>query len=59
MKYKIAYLELEINDDICKKTLIYGNKKHIGYTRKLKSVTKLNLEESIPGKQGIWNYNLK
>ena len=49
-----------INDDICKKNpLVYGNKRHTGYAWKLKNATKLNLEEKIPGKQGIWNYDLK
>ena len=50
----------EINDDICKKNpLVYGNKRHTGYAWKLKNATKLNIEEKIPGKQGIWNYDLR
>ncbi len=43
----------EINKE---NTLVYGNKIREGYAWKLENVKKININEEIPGKQGIWNY---
>lgn len=53
-----------LNDNISKKInnenpLIYGDKIRTGYAWKLSNVRLLNIKDSIPGKQGIWNYNLE
>lgn len=46
----------EINQ---KNPSIYGNKIRNGYAWKLENVKKINIDEEIPGKQGIWNYERK
>lgn len=52
-------LDQEINKIICSQNpLIYGNKIRTGYAWKLGEVTKLNIDEVVSGKQGIWNYEL-
>lgn len=52
-------LNEEINKTICSQNLlIYGNKNRTGYAWKLGEVTKLNIDEVVSGKQGIWNYDL-
>lgn len=52
-------LNQEINKIICSQNpLIYGNKNRTGYAWKLGEVTKLNIDEVVSGKQGIWNYEL-
>ena len=33
---------------------VYGNKQRTGYARKLKNIKKLNCNNTINGKQGIW-----
>ena len=62
-KVKIAdCLELndELNKQICNSnSVIYGNKKRTGYVWKLENVKKLNIDKTINGKQGIWNYEGK
>ena len=53
-------LNEEINKNICiQNPLIYGDKNRTGYAWKLGKVTKLSIDEEIPGKQGIWNYNIE
>jgi hypothetical protein len=53
-------LNEEINKNICiQNPLIYGDKNRTGYACKLGKVTKLSIDEEIPGKQGIWNYNIE
>ena len=55
---------IELNENINKKIcsenpLIYGNKNRTGFAWKLSNVRKLNINETIPGKQGIWNYEIE
>lgn len=55
---------IELNDEINKKIcsenpLIYGNKNRTGYAWKLSNVRKITIDKTIPGKQGIWNYDLE
>lgn len=56
---------LELNDELNSKIskenpLVYGNKQHReGYAWKLGKVTKVNIEEEINGKLGLWEYNGK
>lgn len=55
---------IELNDEINKKIcssnpMVYGNKNREGYAWKLGNVEKININETIPGKQGIWNYDLE
>lgn len=48
----------EINKKIClENQLVYGNKNRTGYAWILANVEKLDINETISGKQGIWNYN--
>ena len=54
---------LELNDKLNKKIcesnpMVYGNKKRTGFVWKLNNVKKVNINETINGKQGIWNYDL-
>ena len=52
-------LNKEINKKICSENpLIYGNKNRSGYAWKLSTVRKIIVNKVIPGKQGIWNYDL-
>ena len=37
---------------------IYGTKERDGYAWKLTNIRKLNIEDDVSGKQGIWNYEL-
>ena len=37
---------------------MYGNKKRTGFAWKLNNVKKVNINKTINGKQGIWNYDL-
>ena len=49
----------EINKRICSSNpMVYGNKKRTGYAWKLGSVKKINSNQVVSGKQGIWNYSL-
>lgn len=54
---------LELNDKLNKKIcdsnpMVYGNKKRTGFAWKLNNVKKVNINKTINGKQGIWNYDL-
>lgn len=54
---------ISLNEDINKKicssnSMVYGNKNRTGYAWKLTNVEKINYDKTIPGKQGIWNYDL-
>ena len=49
----------ELNKMICKTNpMIYGNKNRTGFAWKLNNVKKININKTINGKQGIWNYDL-
>ena len=37
---------------------IYGNKLRTGFAWKIENPRKLNINKEIPGKQGIWNYEI-
>jgi len=53
-------LNEKINKTICAENpLVYGNKNRDGYAWKLSNIRKLNIDETIPGKLGFWNYDLK
>ena len=39
--------------------LVYGNKIRTGYAWKLSNIRILDIPDSVSGKQGTWNYNLK
>lgn len=48
-----------INKEICSSNpMVYGNKKRTGFVWKLKNAKKINVDKTISGKQGIWNYEL-
>ncbi len=48
----------EINKKICNSNpMVYGNKSRTGYAWKLTNVEKIHYDKTIPGKQGIWNYD--
>lgn len=54
---------LELNDELNKKIcesnpMVYGNKNRTGFAWKLNNVKKININKTINGKQGIWNYDL-
>lgn len=54
---------IKLDSNISKKInqtnkLIYGEKVREGYAWKLSNATKIDLDKKIPGKQGIWNYEL-
>lgn len=54
---------LELNDELNKKIcesnpMVYGNKNRTGFAWKLNNVKKVNINKTINGKQGIWNYDL-
>ena len=54
---------LELNDELNKmicetNPMIYGNKNRTGFAWKLNNVKKININKTINGKQGIWNYDL-
>lgn len=54
---------LELNDELNKKIcnsnpMVYGNKNRTGFVWKLKDVKKISCDETVSGKQGIWNYDL-
>ena len=52
-------LDEKQNKEICNlNPLVYGDKNRTGYAWKLKNVKKINLDDKIQGKQGIWNYEL-
>lgn len=38
--------------------LVYENKDRTGYAWKLGDIKRINIDKKIPGKQGIWNYEL-
>ena len=53
-------LTSDISNEINKKNpLVYGNKIRTGYAWKLSNIRLLNIDKSIPGKQGFWNYDLE
>lgn len=53
-------LDNEISKSINEENpLVYGNKIRTGYAWKLSNIRLLSIPDSIPGKQGIWNYDLK
>jgi hypothetical protein len=39
--------------------IAYGSKKRNGYAWKLKNLKKINLEKTINGKLGLWNYDIE
>ncbi|MCI6266460.1 MAG: ASCH domain-containing protein [Erysipelotrichaceae bacterium] len=54
---------LELNDDLNKEIcfsnpMVYGNKNRSGFVWKLKDAKKIDIDNTISGKQGIWNYDL-
>lgn len=54
---------LELSDELNKKICnsnptVYGNKNRTGYVWKLKEAKKISCDETVSGKQGIWNYDL-
>ena len=54
---------LELNDDLNKEIcssnpMVYGNKNRSGFVWKLKNAKKIDIDNTISGKQGIWNYDL-
>lgn len=53
-------LNEEINKKICNENpLVYGTKSRTGFAWKLSNVQLIDLPETVSGKQGFWNYNLK
>lgn len=55
---------IPLSEEISKKInseneLIYGNKIRSGYAWKLSNVRLLDINKSVSGKQGIWNFDLK
>ena len=53
-------LNEKINNEISElNPLVYGNKNRTGYVWKLSGAKKISIDESISGKQGIWNYELR
>lgn len=54
---------LELTDDLNKKiisekNIAYGSKYRIGYAWKIKNAKKINIDEEINGKLGLWNYDI-
>ncbi len=54
---------LELNDELNKKiiaenNIAYGDKYRSGYAWKLSNVKKLNINKSINGQLGLWNYDI-
>jgi hypothetical protein len=53
-------LDKKINQSICEQNpTVYGNKNRTGYAWKLSNIRKIENNEIISGKQGIWNYDLQ
>lgn len=53
-------LDENINKQICSENhQVYGNKNRTGYAWKLSNIRKVESQEIISGKQGIWNYDFK
>lgn len=55
---------IELNEDINKKIssenpLVYGTKNRTGFAWKLSNVQIIDCPETVSGKQGFWNYNIK
>lgn len=55
---------LELDDKLNKEIInehnvAYGSKKRTGYAWKLENVKKINDDNEISGKLGLWNYNIK
>ena len=54
---------LELTDDLNKKiisekNIAYGSKYRTGYAWKIKTAKKINIDEEINGKLGLWNYDM-
>ena len=54
---------LELTDDLNKKiisekNIAYGSKYRTGYAWKIKNAKKINIDEEINGKLGLWNYDI-
>ena len=61
----IAEIEdcLELDDELNKRiiaenNIAYGNKHRSGYAWKLTNIKQLNINKSINGKLGLWNYDI-
>lgn len=53
-------LNEDINKKICEENYqVYGNKNRTGYAWKLSNIRKVDNSDTVSGKQGIWNYDLK
>ena len=55
---------LKFNDNLNKKiisenNIVYGSKKRDGYAWKLGNVKKIEINETVNGQLGLWNYDLK
>ena len=49
----------ELNEEIInQKNIAYGSIKREGYAWKLSNVKKLDIDETINGKLGLWNYDI-
>ena len=52
-------LNEDLNKEICSSNgMVYGNKNRTGFVWKLKDAKKIDVDNNISGKQGIWNYDL-
>ena len=52
-------LNEDLNKEICSSNpMVYGNKNTTGFVWKLKDAKKIDVDNNISGKQGIWNYDL-
>lgn len=52
-------LNYDLNKEICfSNPMVYGNKNRSGFVWKLKDAKKIDIDNTISGKQGIWNYDL-
>lgn len=53
-------LDENLNKKIIEENNIaYGSKKRTGYAWKLKNAKKINLEKTVNGKLGLWNYDIE
>ena len=52
-------LNYDLNKEICfSNPMVYGNKNRSVFVWKLKDAKKIDIDNTISGKQGIWNYDL-
>lgn len=53
-------LDENLNKKIIEENNIaYGSKERTGYAWKLKNLKKINLEKTVNGKLGLWNYDIE